>query len=60
MYKFQLYCPDKNKIEFECHLHNEALIGRLSIGMYTFTNGHIYFGNTVIKIRYDLIENNEG
>lgn len=31
------------------------LIGRLKSGLYTFVDGHIYFNNDVIKIRYDLI-----
>jgi len=32
------------------------LVGRLRSGLYTFVDGHIYFNNDVIKIRYDLIE----
>ena len=32
------------------------MIGRLESGLYTFAEGHIYFSNHVIKIRYDLID----
>ena len=35
----------------------EPLIGRLVSGMYTFIDGHIYYNNNVIKIRYDLFNN---
>lgn len=31
------------------------MIGRLLSGLYTFVDGHIYYNNNVIKIRYDLI-----
>jgi hypothetical protein len=31
------------------------LIGRIESGLYTLADGHIYFSNNVIKIRYDLI-----
>lgn len=36
-------------------IKNKDLIGRLESGLFTFVDGHIYFGNNVIKIRYDLI-----
>jgi len=32
------------------------LIGKLESGLYTFVDGHIYYNNNVIKIRYDLID----
>ena len=28
--------------------------------MYTFSDGHIYYSNNVIKVRYDLIESSGG
>jgi len=37
-------------------LKNKDLIGRLLSGLYTFVDGHIYYNNNVIKIRYDLIK----
>lgn len=58
--KFQVYCLDRMKIIYECILENQELIGRLCIGLHTFCGGHIYFGNTIIKIRYDLIESPNG
>lgn len=41
---------------FDLPIKNLSLIGRLKSGLYTFVDGHIYFNNEVIKIRYDLIE----
>ena len=37
--------------------HDLELIGRLKSNLYIFVEGHIYYGNKVIKIRYDLINN---
>ena len=36
------------------------LIGRLKSNLYNFVEGHIYFINWVIKIRYDLIDKSNG
>ena len=44
-------------IEIESVLHFQPLIGRLESGLYTFVDGHIYYNNNVIKIRYDLFNN---
>lgn len=35
------------------------MIGRLLSGNFAFADGHIYYSNNVIKIRYDLIEEAE-
>ncbi len=32
------------------------MLFRLLSGMYSIVNGHIYFKNEVIKIRYDLMD----
>ena len=32
------------------------LIGRLTSMLYCFVDGHIYYNNSVIKIRYDLLK----
>lgn len=37
-------------------IKNKPLIGRLASGMYTFVDGHIYYNNNVIKIRYDIVQ----
>ena len=44
----------KNEIEFI--LQDYMLIGRFESGVYKVANGHIYFGNDVFKMRYDLIK----
>lgn len=46
----------KNKIVFEQLVTNTELHGRLESGIYSILDGHIYYNNKVIKIRYDLIE----
>lgn len=43
-------------MDFSIIIKSEALVGRLLSGLYTFVNGHIYFNNNVIKIRYDLLK----
>ena len=40
---------------YECYIQYPYLVGRLLSGLYTFVDGHIYYGNNVIKIRYDII-----
>ena len=35
------------------------MIGRLISGLYTIVDGHIYYSNNVVKIRYDLIDSNK-
>jgi hypothetical protein len=43
------------KIEIEMVLKDKKLVGRFESGIYKVSNGHIYFGNNVIKMRYDLV-----
>ena len=52
-------------IESEKVLHRimidcREIIGRLKSNLYNFTNGHIYYNNKVIKIRYDIIQSSKG
>jgi hypothetical protein len=44
------------KSEVEIVLKDKNLIGRFDSGVYIVSNGHIYFGNDVIKMRYDLVK----
>lgn len=39
---------------------NRSIIGRLKTNLYKFVDGHIYYGNDVIKVRYDLLERRKG
>jgi len=41
---------------FQNKVYNKELIGRLTSMLYSFVDGHIYYNNNVIKIRYDLLE----
>ena len=54
-YKFKMINLVDGNQEYEIELTNPIIIGRLKSGLYTFMDGHIYFNNNVIKIRYDLI-----
>ena len=45
------------KTIYESFIKNKHLIGRLQSGLFTFVDGHIYFQNNVVKIRYDLLSN---
>lgn len=53
---FKIYDLTTQDIVYQDNLHNKELVGRLKSGLYTFVQGHIYYKNNVIKIRYDLIE----
>ena len=41
-------------------VESREIIGRLKSNLYNFVEGHIYYGNNVIKIRYDLLERRKG
>lgn len=58
-YKLKVYNEKKSCLEFEVDVTSEDLIGRFKSGSYTFADGHIFYQNNVIKIRYDLIQSNE-
>ena len=47
---------DQIKVLYNARLTQESVLGRLKSGMYMIVNGHIYFNNDVIKIRYDLLK----
>lgn len=55
LYSFKIFDLESDKVELSIKIHNPILIGRLLSGLYTIVNGHLYFHNDVIKIRYDLI-----
>ena len=40
----------------ELRVSDTDLVGRLKSDIYTFENGYIYYNNTVVKIRYDLLD----
>lgn len=45
-------------ILFNGPVKDEWLIGRLKNMRFIFNDGHLYYNNHVIKIRYDLVKNN--
>lgn len=47
---------EKDSIILEQEILDENMKGILISGQYQLINGHIYFNNNVIKIRYDLIK----
>mmetsp|Transcript_7702 Transcript_7702/g.11942 ORF Transcript_7702/g.11942 Transcript_7702/m.11942 type:complete len:306 (-) Transcript_7702:3039-3956(-) len=51
-----VYDVENDKIVFRVLTKNRELIGRLKTNLYNFVEGHIYYGNSVVKIRYDLIK----
>ena len=51
-----IYDIESEKTLFKIEVTARELIGRLKSNLYNFTEGHIYYGNNVIKIRYDLID----
>lgn len=47
---------DESKVLYHSKVENEELIGRLKSELYMFVQGHIYYNDDVIKIRYDLLQ----
>jgi hypothetical protein len=52
----KIYDLENEKILWNAQIRNEELIGRLKSNLYTLVDGHIYYNNKVIKIRYDLLK----
>jgi hypothetical protein len=41
-------------------IQSREIIGRLKTNLYSFVEGHIYYNNNVIKVRYDLLKTFKG
>ena len=50
-----LYDIVSEKVLYTMMIHSREIIGRLKSNLYNFVEGHIYYGNKVIKVRYDLL-----
>ena len=46
---------DENKVLYNARIQHPELVGRLKSMLYSFVDGHLYYNNSVIKIRYDLL-----
>ena len=51
----KLFDIEINKTIAEIRLSYDTLIGRLKSGLFLVNNGYIYYNNSVIKMRIDLI-----
>jgi hypothetical protein len=51
---------DTEQILVRIKIQSREIIGRLKSNLYNFTEGHIYYNNKVIKVRYDLLETFKG
>ena len=51
-----IYDLDKQLMLYSTITEDMELIGRLKSNLYIFMDGHIYYGNQVIKIRFDLLD----
>lgn len=45
-----------SKLQINIKLSDETITGIMTSGYYTLVDGHIYHNNSVIKMRYDLLE----
>lgn len=54
---FKLYNLKGFKLLFEIKICCKNILSILNRDNLKIANGHIYYGNNVLKIRYDLIEN---
>jgi hypothetical protein len=52
----RIYDLENEKVLWNAQVRNKELIGRLKSNLYTLVDGHIYYNNKVIKIRYDLLK----
>jgi hypothetical protein len=59
LWMFKIFDLESKDILYETSLDNENVIGRLKSGLFTLVNGHMYYSNNVIKIRYDLLQSHK-
>ena len=56
----KLLDTESNQQIWKQPVKNEELIGRIKSNLFTLLDGHLYFDKNIIKIRFDLLnENNE-
>ena len=53
--KIKLVDIQNNKMLWNQTVPNEELLGRIKSTLFTLSNGHMYYNNKIIKIRYDLL-----
>mmetsp|Transcript_16686 Transcript_16686/g.25715 ORF Transcript_16686/g.25715 Transcript_16686/m.25715 type:complete len:209 (+) Transcript_16686:932-1558(+) len=54
--RFKLVDIEKQQAILNVNVSDTDIVGRFKSGLFTLVDGHFYFGNSVIKLRYDLIE----
>ena len=57
---FTIYDIETETTIVRLQIFNTEIIGRLKTNLYNFVEGHIYFNNKVVKVRYDLLEQQNG
>ena len=55
-----IYDWDQEVVIVRLKIESREIIGRLKSNLYNFVEGHIYYNNKVIKIRYDLLKTFKG
>jgi hypothetical protein len=53
--RFKFFDMEKNKTLISLDVTSKNLLGRFKMGGFNLIDGHMYFCNNVIKIRYDLL-----
>jgi hypothetical protein len=53
--RFKFHCLSTNKTLYKLDVSDPDIMGRIKLGLFNLINGHMYFQNKVIKIRYDLL-----
>ena len=52
---FKMVDCHKNSTLVKFVVGDKDIIGRIKCGLFKLINGHLYFTNKVLKIRYDLL-----
>ena len=50
-----IFDMSSEETDYESSINDTSLVDRLESGLYTFVEGHYYYSNNILKIRYDLI-----
>lgn len=56
LYMKVLYLNNPENIILECEICEPQMKGILLSGDFSLIDGHIYYNNNIIKVRYDLMK----
>ena len=58
-HSLKIYDIENEKQLWSGKIKNEELIGRMKSSIYQLVDGHMFYSNNCVKVRYDLLRRND-